>query len=306
MVARPLAAAIRARRALLLAAGLLAPVLAAVAQDAAALEAAAATAAAPDMGAQLFMFWFLTATLGLVLLVFGLLFVLLVVKMKPQLRALYHLPTVHDTWSGKVLGLLVGDATLVTGRNKDELMGHDYDGITEFDNDLPPWWKYGFYFTIVFAVGYMVFYHVTYTGDLQAAEYETEMQQAALLVSADDDDPNKATTYAVLTAGPDLDAGKALFATNCAACHGNEGEGKVGPNLTDDYWLHGGEINQVYKTIKFGITSKGMVAWKGKLSAKQMLQVSSYVESIRGTNPANPKEPQGEKEAPSGQPIAAK
>ncbi|NVO31938.1 cbb3-type cytochrome c oxidase N-terminal domain-containing protein [Hymenobacter lapidiphilus] len=297
MLARPLAAARRFRRVLLLAAGLLAPALAAVAQTVAP-EAAAATAAAPAMGVQTVMFWFLLATLGLVLLIFGLLFVLLVIKMKPQLRRLYELPTVHATWSGKVLGLLVGDPVLVVGRDKDELMNHDYDGITEFDNDLPPWWKYGFYFTIVFAVAYMVFYHVTYTGDLQAAEYETEMQQAALLVSADDDDPNKLTTYTALTAGPDLEAGTTLFATNCAACHGTEGEGKVGPNLTDDYWLHGGDINQVYKTIKFGVTSKGMVAWKGKLSGKQMLQVSSYIESLRGTNPPNAKEPQGEKEAP--------
>ncbi|SET83103.1 cbb3-type cytochrome c oxidase N-terminal domain-containing protein [Hymenobacter actinosclerus] len=296
------------RRALLPVA-LLAPALAAVAQDAAAPAAdAAAAAAAPaaDTGAQMFMFWFLLATLALVLLVFGLLFVLLVIKMKPQLRALYELPTVHDTWSGKVLGLLVGDAALITGKDKDELMGHDYDGITEFDNDLPPWWKYGFYFTIVFAIGYMVFYHVTYTGDLQLAEYETEMQQAALLVSADDDDPNKLTTYTALTAGPDLEAGKALFITNCAACHGTEGEGKVGPNLTDDYWLHGGDVNHVYKTIKFGVTSKGMVAWKGKLSGKQILQVASYIESLHGTNPPNAKEPQGEKEAPSGPPLAAK
>ncbi|SDY48174.1 cbb3-type cytochrome c oxidase N-terminal domain-containing protein [Hymenobacter psychrophilus] len=297
------------RRALLPAA-LLAPTLAAVAQDAAlaaaAADAAAAAPTAAASGSHLMLFWFLLATLALVLLIFGLLFVLIVVKMKPQLRALYNLPTVHDSWSGKALGLLVGDAALITGQYKDELMDHNYDGITEFDNDLPPWWKYGFYFTIVFAVGYMVFYHVTDTGDLQLAEYETEMQQAALLVSADDSDPNKLTTYTALTAGPDLDAGKALFATNCAACHGTEGEGKVGPNLTDDYWLHGGEINHVYKTIKFGVTSKGMVAWKGKLSGKQILQVASYIGSLHGTNPANPKELQGEKEAPAGQPIAAK
>lgn len=295
------------RRALLPAA-LLVPALAAVAQDAAPAADAAAAAAptAAASGGQLMLFWFLLATLALVLLMFGLLFVLIVVKMKPQLRALYNLPTVHDSWSGKVLGLLVGDAALLTGRDKDELMGHAYDGITEYDNDLPPWWKYGFYFTIVFAIGYMVFYHVTDTGDLQLAEYETEMQQAALLVSADDNDPNKLTTYTALTAGPDIEAGKALFVTNCAACHGTEGEGKVGPNLTDDYWLHGGEINHVYKTIKFGVTSKGMVAWKGKLSGKQMLQVASYIESIRGTNPPNAKEPQGEKEAPTGPPLAAK
>ncbi|MFC7666956.1 cbb3-type cytochrome c oxidase N-terminal domain-containing protein [Hymenobacter humi] len=205
----------------------------------------------------------------------------------------------HDTWSGKVLGLLVGDTALVTGQYKEEDMGHEYDGITEYDNDLPPWWKYGFYFTIVFAIGYMAYYHVADAGQLQLAEYETEMRQASLMVSADADDPNKLTTYTALTAPADLSAGKALFVTNCAPCHGANAEGKVGPNLTDEYWLHGGEINKVYKTIKFGIPSKGMVAWKGKLAGKQMLQVASYIESLQGSKPANAKEPQGEKEAPA-------
>lgn len=256
-------------------------------------------------GPQQLLFWFVLSTLVLVLLVFALLFTALIIKLRPQLRRLYELPTVHDTWSGKVVGLLVGDARLVTGERKDELMGHEYDGISEFDNDLPPWWKYGFYVTIVFAFVYMGYYHVADAGQLQGAEYETEMRQATLLVSAEADDPNKLTTYTALTAPADLSAGKSIFATNCAPCHGPNAEGKVGPNLTDEYWLHGGEINHVYKTIKYGVTSKGMVAWKGKLAGKQILQVASYIQSLQGSKPANAKEPQGEKEA-ADKPLAVK
>ena len=251
------------------------------------------------------LFWFVLSTLVLVLLVFVVLFTALLIKLRPQLRKLYALPTVHDTWSGKVVGLLVGDVRLVTGERKDELMGHEYDGISEYDNDLPPWWKYGFYLSIVFAIGYLGYYHVAKTGQLQLAEYETEMRQATLLVSAEADDPNKLTTYTALTAPADLSAGKSIFATNCAPCHGASAEGKVGPNLTDEYWLHGGEINHVYRTIKFGVTSKGMVAWKGKLAGKQILQVASFVKSLQGSKPANAKEPQGEKEA-AGKALAAK
>ena len=266
---------------------------------------AAAPAKTGGPGAQEILFWFLLSPLVLVLLVCALLFTMIVVKLKPQLRMLYELPTVHDTWSGKVVGLLIGDARLVNGERKDELMGHEYDGISEYDNDLPPWWKYGFYFTIVFAIGYMGYYHVANAGQLQLAEYETEMRQATLLVSADADDPNKLTTYEALTAPADLSAGKSIFVTNCAPCHGANAEGKVGPNLTDEYWLHGGEINHVYKTIKFGVTSKGMVAWKGKLAGKQILQVASYIQSLQGSKPANAKEPQGEKET-TGKPLASK
>ena len=270
-----------------------------------ALSQAAEATAKPASSDTELLFWFLLSTLVLVLLIFLLLFTALIIKLRPQLRKVYNLPTVHGTWSGKVLGLLIGDTRLVTGEYKDELMGHDYDGITEYDNDLPPWWKYGFYLTIVFAFAYVGYYHVFNAGQLQTAEYAAEMQQAALLVSADADDPNKVTTYVALTAPADLSAGKALFVTNCAPCHGANAEGKVGPNLTDEYWLHGGEINKVYKTIKFGVPSKGMVAWKGKLAGKQILQVASYIQSVQGTKPAGAKEPQGEKEAPA-KSLAAK
>ena len=259
--------------------------------------------AAPPATAADTLFWILMGALVLVLLVFVLFITMIAVQMKPQLRRLYELPTVHDTWSGKVLGLVIGEMRLVTGEHKDEQMAHNYDGITEFDNDLPPWWKYGFYFTIVFAIGYLYYYQVAKIGQLQTAEYATEMQQATLLVSADADDPNKLTTFAALTAPTELGAGKSIFATNCAPCHGASAEGKVGPNLTDDYWLHGGEINHVYKTIKFGVSSKGMVAWKGKLAGKQILQVASYIRSLHGSKPANAKPPQGEKEV-VGKPVA--
>ncbi|MBO2011277.1 cbb3-type cytochrome c oxidase N-terminal domain-containing protein [Hymenobacter negativus] len=258
-----------------------------------------AEASAPTADPKLPLLWFLLSTLLLVMLVFWVFFVALIAWMRPQLRQLYDLPTVHNTWSGRVLGLLVGDARLVQGEVRDELLDHDYDGIHEFDNDLPPWWKYGFVLTAIFAVCYVSYYHVAKTGQLQGAEYATEMQQAALLIAATPDDPNKLTTYTVLNTPAELSSGKSLFTTNCAPCHGASAEGKVGPNLTDEYWLHGGEVNHVYKTIKFGVNGKGMVAWKGKLSGKQILQVASYVLSLQGTKPANAKPPQGEKEAPA-------
>ena len=262
-----------------------------------ALAQATETSALAGPDTQQTLLWFVLSTLVLVMMVFLLLIVALVSWMRPQLRQLYDLATVHDTWSGRVLGLLVGDARLVQGDVRDELLDHNYDGIHEFDNDLPPWWKYGFALTIVFAISYLAYYHVFKAGQLQGAEYATEMRQAALVVAATTDNPNQLTTYAALTAPAELSSGKSVFTTNCAPCHGASAEGKVGPNLTDEFWLHGGEVNHIYKTIKFGVNGKGMVAWKGKLSGKQLLQVSSYVLSVQGTKPANAKPAQGEKEA---------
>lgn len=265
--------------------------------------AAAPTPAPAANSSQLVLLGVLLGTLAVVLGLFLVLLVAIVAQLRPQLRRVYEMPAVRRSWSGQVLGLLVGDATLVRGEVRDEILDHDYDGIHEFDNDLPPWWKYSFYATMVFAGAYLAYYHVAQAGPLSEAEYATEMQQAALLVSADADDPNKLTTYQALASPADLSSGKALFASNCAACHGQSAEGKVGPNLTDEYWLHGGEVNHVYKTIKFGVQGKGMVAWKGKLSGKQILQVSSYILSLQGSKPAGAKEAQGEKETPA-KPVA--
>lgn len=177
------------------------------------------------------------------------------------------------------------------------LLDHDYDGIRELDNNLPPWWKYGFYLTIVVAVVYMLHFHVLGTGDLQIKEYEKDMIQAKLEVdeymknSANNVDEN---SVKLLNEPADIASGKDVFISSCAACHGKLGEGSVGPNLTDDYWLHGGSIQDIFKSIKYGWVEKGMKSWKEDLSPMQIAQLASFIKSIKGTNPANPKAAQGD------------
>jgi cytochrome c oxidase cbb3-type subunit 3 len=181
---------------------------------------------------------------------------------------------------------------------KSILIAHDYDGIQELDNPIPAWFMYLFYVTIVFAVGYLLIYHVLGIGQLQYAEYKTEMAVAAkekavfLSKSANKVDEN---TVKLTTDPSVLASGKIVFKERCAACHGDNGQGSVGPNLTDDYWLHGNKINEVFKTIEYGVQSKGMPNWEKQLTPKQIADVANYIKSINGTNPANPKEPQGTK-----------
>jgi cytochrome c oxidase cbb3-type subunit 3 len=182
-------------------------------------------------------------------------------------------------------------------KEKDVLLDHDYDGIKELDNNLPPWWKYGFYFTIIFAVVYMIYYHAA-GGKLQAEEYKDELTLAAqqkeerLLASADNVNEENVS---VLTEPVAISGGKETFTKLCVACHRGDGGGQVGPNLTDEYWLHGGGIKNVFKTITYGVPEKGMVSWKSQLSPKQIQQVASYILSLQGTNPSGAKEPQGDK-----------
>ena len=177
------------------------------------------------------------------------------------------------------------------------LLDHDYDGIKELDNNLPPWWKYGFYLTIVVSVIYLFNFHVLGTGDLQLKEYEDELAQAKLEVeafmktSANNVDES---TVKLLTDASDIAAGKTVFIANCAACHGQLGEGTVGPNFADDYWIHGGSVQDIFKSIKYGWIEKGMKSWKEDLSPMQIAQVSSFIKSLRGTNPPNGKAPQGD------------
>jgi cytochrome c oxidase cbb3-type subunit III len=176
-------------------------------------------------------------------------------------------------------------------------LGHDYDGIRELDNRLPPWWLYGFYVSIFFAVIYLWRYHVSHTAPLSGEELQIAMTQAEaqkalyLKKSANNVDEN---TVKMLTGTADIANGEKVFVQNCAACHGKAGEGIVGPNLTDDYWLHGGSINDVFKTVKYGWPEKGMRSWKDDLSPVQIAQVSSYIKSIHGSNPPNAKAQQGE------------
>ncbi len=185
---------------------------------------------------------------------------------------------------------------------EDEIeLDHNYDGIRELDNNLPPWWLYGFYITIIFAVIYLVRYHVTGSAPLPLEEYEMEMAAAAaqkeeyLKNAANLVDEN---TVELLTAEPRIANGKAIFTKNCAVCHAQDGGGGVGPNLTDPYWIHGGSISDVFGTIKYGVPSKGMISWKDQLSPKDIQDVSSFILTLQGTTPADTKEPQGDLDEP--------
>jgi cytochrome c oxidase cbb3-type subunit III len=176
-------------------------------------------------------------------------------------------------------------------------LGHEYDGIRELDNRLPPWWLYGFYVSIIFAVVYLWRYHVSHTAPLSIEELQIAMTQADeqkalyLKKSASNVDEN---TVKLLTEAADIAGGEKVYIQNCSACHGKAGEGIVGPNLTDDYWLHGGGIKDLFKTVKYGWPEKGMRSWKDDLSPVQIAQVTSYIKSIHGTNPPNAKAQQGE------------
>ncbi len=174
---------------------------------------------------------------------------------------------------------------------------HSYDGIQELDNSLPPWWLYGFYITIVFGVIYLINFHVMGSGDLQGAEYEKEMAQAKIEVEtylASMDNLVDESNVTFLEEEIDLIAGQEIYIGKCSACHGQQGEGGIGPNFADKYWIHGGDIASIFKTVKYGVTSKGMIAWQAQLNPKEMQQVSSYIYTMEGTSPPNPKEPQGE------------
>lgn len=176
-------------------------------------------------------------------------------------------------------------------------MGHDYDGIRELDNKLPGWWLYGFYLTIIVGVIYLYRYHIAETAPLSKQEFENawkkgEEQKAAFLAkSANNVDEN---TVKLITDATALSSAKTIFISVCSACHGKEGQGGVGPNLTDDYWIHSGGIKDIFKTIKYGWPEKGMKSWQDDYSPMQIAQLTSYVKSLRGTNPPNPKEKQGE------------
>lgn len=190
----------------------------------------------------------------------------------------------------KLFGIFDGDNQALTGVYHDEeIEGHTYDGITEYDNDLPPWWIGLFYITIVFAVVYIGYYHVYKDGNTMEEEYQAEVALAEVMY-ADVDIEYEAPT----TDEEALATAKQIFIEKCAACHKADGGGAVGPNLTDNAWIHGGGINDVYKTIKHGVIEKGMIPWKNDYNNQQLYEIASYVLSLQGTNPPGAKAPQGE------------
>jgi cytochrome c oxidase cbb3-type subunit 3 len=176
------------------------------------------------------------------------------------------------------------------------VLDHNYDGIRELDNKLPPWWTYLFYITIVFAVAYFVYYEV-FDGPSQIDEYKTEVAIAKEEIAEykkNNKDLIDAETVELLTDPSDIAAGKAIFTDNCVACHKDSGGGGIGPNLTDDNWILGGGIKNVFHTIsEGGRAGKGMIPWKTDLKPGEIAQVASYVLSLHGTNPPDGKAPEG-------------
>lgn len=181
-------------------------------------------------------------------------------------------------------------------REGDIMIDHGYDGIRELDNHLPPWWVNMFILTVIWAVGYMWYYHWGGDGLNQENEYKTEVAAAkkeiaiALAGKASAVDESNVTA---LTDATSLSEGELTFKSVCAACHGSKGEGLVGPNFTDEYWIHGGGIKDLFKIIKYGVPEKGMIAWSAQLKPVDMQKVASYILTLKGTNPPNQKEPQG-------------
>ncbi len=175
------------------------------------------------------------------------------------------------------------------------IKGHDYDGIRELDNDLPPWWKWLFYLTIVFALIYSIRLFVFKAPDLiQADEYQTEM--ANYSKTQPSAAGQKAFQVRLLTDEVSLAKGSETWHKICAACHLADGGGLVGPNMTDNYWIHGNTVQDLYNVVTNGVIAKGMLSYKKQLSDEARLDVVSYVlVKLHGTKPAHPKAPQGKK-----------
>lgn len=188
--------------------------------------------------------------------------------------------------------------------NKDPLLlDHEADGIQELDNNLPRWWVWLFYLCTAFAVGYMVYYHVLHLGPLQEAQYKIEAQKGELIKQA----AMKVFEDSLGTVQPSKDAamlaaGHNIFATRCAPCHRADAGGLVGPNLCDDYWIHGSNFVDNIRTIYNGVPAKGMLTWKGVLKNDEILAVGSYIYTLRGTHPLNPKPPENQQQPASNKP----
>lgn len=180
---------------------------------------------------------------------------------------------------------------------QDELRKHSYDGIQEYDNDLPRWWIWLFVLTVVFAVVYPFIY------DFGPGEFASETVDAEVAALAKrrpatnvaDGEVSEASLLELAKSADVLVEGKQLFATRCAACHGELGQGVVGPNLTDEYTIHGADIRNIHRIVRDGVLEKGMLAWKSQLTPEQLQAVVAFVWTLRGTNPPNPKPAQGEK-----------
>ena len=220
---------------------------------------------------------------------------LLTDEQKTQLDAAKNISITDSQWYKNLVKALTKSTPIES--EHELLLQHDYDGIKELDNNLPPWWVYLFYMTIVFAAVYLVRFHLM-GGDTQEMELKNEIAQAkievaAYLKTAPDMMDEKSVT--LLTDPASLAEGKAVFTANCIPCHRPDAGGQIGPNLTDTQWILGGGIKNVFHTLmNGGRDGKGMISWKTTLKPIQMQKVASYLLSLQGSNPVNPKAPEGE------------
>jgi cytochrome c oxidase cbb3-type subunit III len=185
----------------------------------------------------------------------------------------------------------------MSDHEEERLLEHEYDGIREYDNPLPRWWTAIFWATFLFAFGYFFHYHLSGKGDSIAAEYQTELVEAreALAKREMGEKPSEEGLANLLDNPTMVDDGKALYSERCAVCHADQGQGLIGPNLTDDYWIHGkGTLLEIYDVVEKGVPQKGMPAWAKQLSPIELAKVSAYVGSIRDKHLPG-KAPQGTK-----------
>ncbi len=186
---------------------------------------------------------------------------------------------------------------VAVGRESEKLMDHEYDGIREMDHPMPPWLKYIFIGTVIFGAYYIAAYLVFDTGASQYDEYADQIEEARLIAAErmGDTEPITAETVALDQSSATLMAGKQIYDMSCSPCHAKDGGGTIGPNLTDEFWVHGGSISDIFRVIYDGVPESGMIPWNTQLSPQQIQNVTNYVLTLQDVEPANPKAPEGEK-----------
>ena len=220
---------------------------------------------------------------------------LLSTEEKERLKEEEERSITDSNWYKKMMQMLTKSSPITA--EGELLLDHDYDGIKELDNDLPPWWKYLFIGSVIFAAIYLVRFEIL-DGDTPEMELQKEIAEAKIALEEykkTAPDLMNVDNVTLLTDAGELSKGKAIFEANCVACHKADGGGQIGPNLTDAHWILGGGIKNVYHTLsEGGRDGKGMVAWKTILKPTEIQQVGSYVLSLQGTNPVDGKAPEGE------------
>tara|TARA_R110000868_G_scaffold79068_9_gene225024 strand:- start:1510 stop:2361 length:852 start_codon:yes stop_codon:yes gene_type:complete len=250
----------------------------------------------PMVSVFLFVFLFLLIAIEItVSAIDNITYQMLTEEQKAKLEEVSAISYKESEWFKKVMQKLTKTEPIENEANL--LLSHDYDGIRELDNNLPPWWVYLFYGCIAFAAIYLVRFEIM-GGDNQEMELKKELAQAKIDVAEymkTAPDLMDEKTVTLLTDPADLAIGKTIFTTNCAACHRADAGGQIGPNLTDDHWILGGGIKNLFHTVtNGGRDGKGMISWKGTLKPKEIQKVTSYILSLQGSNPKDPKAPDGE------------